>query len=178
MISRSLKDYFLEKKAEGFFDKEVRALSAKDLEAFEAFVLKLKPSLGDSRKLLKIAKEISRRDAVDISQIFEEYGLFEIISSENKKSRPQKLAAICEQLDRVRYPEKAALKDGLEDLKTKLRRTHGVDIELPKNFEGLALKTTISFRSESELKKKIEALAGLAESSELSQVYSLLKGEE
>lgn len=146
-----------------------------DLRAIISLIKDLSPSSNTLRTFVDLLGDIQHRDKLNFSDILDKASLCFILSSSG--SSKDKQIKLKNSLMRIRFPEKFTIEDSLNNLTSKIREEFGVKIILPEELEGDQLQVNLCFRSGEGLSIISKKLANLADSKQLEEIFSILKGE-
>jgi hypothetical protein len=147
----------------------------KDLIA--EYISELLPSSNAFRGILTLVNEISHRERVDRYSILNDHNIKSLLFQE-EVPRKEKIKKVREYLERKRYPERSRLEDSIHGLMKKIRKDYNLKITLPDELEGDSIGVAISGRSPDDFRAFGEKILRLSDSSELSALFSILKGEQ
>ena len=172
-----IQEYITTKTTDSQLTRDIISLQKEGTNVAENLVEQLTPSANSLRSLLLLAGEISKRDKVTVSSVFDKVDYQSIICPRGNGSASQRLSKLRGFLEDIRYPEKAKLNKKLEYLRTQLIRKYGLSIELPKDLEGNAITIKLQPKSPKDLMQYSTRLSEMSSSLELKDLYNTLLGD-
>ncbi|MBP9839340.1 MAG: hypothetical protein KBC84_11610 [Proteobacteria bacterium] len=170
-------DYALVKGLESDLISQITSCSKEDFSSLSHLISVINPSANSLRELFSLLKQISTRDKISLSQILSTSPLSNYLENNSKLSPKDKLKKIKQELQDLRYPESAKLKNDLHELSKTLLKSHGIKLHLPEQLEGDCLTLELSFSSENQLKEQTQKLSALSGDENLTKLFAMLKGK-
>ncbi len=148
---------------------ELSKTTEKEAVAFAELFLASNCSLNKQREIVRLVKEISRRDDRAVIDVLLDDHLQDILrnpdSDKNGKTRE-----IRSHLRKIRYPNIAEAETNFAENIQRLRMSQGLKLIPPQDFEGSTYCFTLFFKNSEELSKRIEELRQIARSPELNRI--------
>lgn len=139
-------------------------------------ITELSPSENAARQILRLARQIARRDDLAEDEVLGSRELLEICQRE-KLGRKDKLRSVRTLLEEIRYPLKAQIEQEVGDCVSAIQKKTGVTITLPPELEGDSV--SVQFRAKNTgdflaLGQRLEELSRLPEA---QRIFSILAGD-
>ncbi len=148
---------------------ELSKSTEKEADAFADLFLASNCSLNKQREILRMVKEISRRDDRPIGDVLSDDDLRNIVrnpeADKNRKTRE-----IRSFLRKIRYPHIAEAEKTFAENIERLRLDPGAKLLPPQDFEGSTYCFTLFFKNAEELLERSEKLRRIATSPELKKI--------
>jgi hypothetical protein len=174
-LIEALSDYIAEKRVDEKFALRLIEAPEPEQQALLALIAATNPSANTLRQFVRLAEEISLRDRVPLSSVLAETEIRSILAEPTSRKERQKFVRLA--LERRRYPLMSGLYRRLESFQREVLEKWGLEVEFPQDLEGDEISLTVSFRSAEELAKYSASTGEFAQSSELDEMFKLLKGE-
>ncbi len=180
MDSQILQKFVEERRVEGSLLAVIEELYPEHRETLEFLVEELRPSANTFRDLIDLAKDIGARErkpfaAVLSKPLVEQFlGGDEGVSGLSAKDKQKRLRV---ELERLRFPERTRITERLALLSLELRKSYGVDLELPEDLEGDTLVLSLKIRSPEQCESAVEKLREFPRDPRLQEIYEILLGD-
>lgn len=129
----------------------------------------LKIGLNKQRELLRLVKEISKRDGRSFEAVLWDRNITDILEDKNK-DLGLKVREIRMHLRQCRYPSITTFKKQFTRLRDDLTLPPKVDLLPPHDFEGADYELKLKFDDQKRLKKQLEQLLELVDYPELRKI--------
>lgn len=136
----------------------------------------LSPSKNAEAGFLELARQIARRDDLEVEQVLGDEEIIEVCSRE-KLGRKDKLKLVRLKLEQIRFPLLKELEGRLESCKKTVQKELGLTLDLPDQLEGDTVSVRLKFRSGADILVASQKLESLAEMEETQEIFSILLGE-
>lgn len=180
MDSPILRKFVEERRVEGSLLAVLEELCPDHRESLEFLIEELRPSANTFRDLIELVKDISARERKPIAAVLSKplvrqfLGADEGLSGLSAKDKQKRLRF---ELEKRRFPERTRITERLALLSLELRKSYGVDLELPEDLEGDTLVLSLKIRSPEQCELAVERLREFPRDPRLKEIYDILLGD-
>jgi hypothetical protein len=146
-----------------------------DRDAVLALVERLRLGENQVRDLIDRLEDVAARRGSSPGAVLADPAVRAVL--ERGLGRNQTIHALRLALNRLRYPQMAVVEEELRRLVGGLRLPSGVRVELPADLEGDSVAVVVSAPTASELRARLQSLAGAVAGEEVDRIYALLEGK-
>jgi hypothetical protein len=178
MKFNSINEYISSRRIEGTLKDRLCALCGEDGRRLLELLCHLSPSGNTLRDYLALIDDIAARDNSSVAMVLEDQQIQKFLADDSLANRKEKQGLIKQQLELMRYPEKARILGELKDCQKNIVKKYGLRVEFPKDLEGDNLSITLNGRSPEAMREASSSFQALVKGEEIPRMYRLLLGTE